>query len=323
MGNGIKVVADSARIELNREGVVPATYVNMSLHSAFFHLTKNADPIIYQRQTESEEDASAIHIEGRVDVEAGPRDNLVAYPLRFIQLAKTHDSHFWYAGHAAAAGSVSIDLTTAPAIPARFVGEFTLDSTDNLYGQDVMPFMNLRSPFQEGKRGARVSLMTALDDHPSVKMPLTFNNPATGVDNYLYEALCFKEFLTALVVPKGADAYQILAHLTWNIIWRASFRWRESAASGSADAGDGVQVDRKSYTCLATTTVSHFYRSKGVKGAPQDSSLAAKIEHPNLTVSETANALSKEASKQLKQRGIWNVQAYDTRVDPSIPVFLN
>jgi hypothetical protein len=319
----VKVLADSARIELNREGVVPATFVNMPLRSAFFHLTKNADPIIHQRPTESEQEASAIHIEGWVDVEAGPRDNLVGYPLRFIQLVKTHDFHFWFAGRTAAEGSVSIDLTTAPGIPARFVGEFVLDSTDNLYGENVIPFMNLRTPFTEGRRGARVTLMTALDDHPSVKMPLAFRNPATGDDNYLYEALCFKEFLTALVVPKGADAYQILAHLTWNIIWRATFSWKESAAQGSAGAGGGAQAGRKFYTCQATTTVSHFYRSKGVKGAPQDTTLAPKIERPNLNPGETANALSKGAMNQLKQPGIWNVQASDTRVDPNIPDFFN
>jgi hypothetical protein len=322
----IRVLADSAEMKVNRDEATPVTYVNMPLRSAFLYLNKNEDPIIYQQNTASEQDASAINIQGQVDVELGPRDDLSKWGFRFIQLAKTSIAYFAYAGRQSSHGSMYVHRAIAPALPAKYVHQFTLDSTENLYGKNVMPFMNLRAPLITRKRGGIATVSTDLDDHPHLKCALVIRNAETNLDNYLYHAIGLKEYITAFVVRDKAGVIQPLAHVDWHIFWQATYRWEgtreQDILSASAETRAEYVAVRGAdlvYTCLGSIADRRdVYVGKVIKGPPADTNLAAMITNPTADVNETAQALSQAAIKALNLPGIYNIK-YAKRRSPDVP----
>lgn len=320
----IRVIADSAEMKFDRTDAEPSAHVNMRLGSAFFHLEKNAEPIKERLSTTSEADTSAINIEGQVDVELGPRDDIMKSDFHFIQLSKTHDANFRYAGRKSSQGSIAINLDFPPLTPPAFSGQFTLDSTDKFFGgANIMPFTNRRVPKIIKKPGGRVTVQTDMDDHPNTMMRLALRNKKTNFDNYLYQAMVLKEFLTAFVVHKEGDApgrYQPLAYVLWNIFWKADFSWVENNPSAPTPEviHDITKIDGRLFTCRLTMTVHSLYNFRASK-SPPEKKLLDMITHPTTNPAHTSNAVNKAAIKALDAPG--NVQPYDFWWDKAIPNF--
>jgi hypothetical protein len=304
----------SATMKVDVEGSAPATDISANGRRAVFHLTRNADPIIGLSRATSDADASAIAIEGMIDVRLGPRETLNNFRIGFIQLCLLHTAQSVYAGKTSAEGSMAINYATPPAFPAQNAYEYNLDSDPTIFGPDVLPFTNNRTPVAVPKlsrTGANAGrpipgvlwVTASMDDHPNSSMNLAFRNRKTGADNYLTRATTEKSFVTAFVVQdKATRAITPFHHVTWHVRWNARYRW----ASG---------------VCRGVMEQPAFEVGTVTKGAPTDADVAAKITNPERDPDKCANALGRAAIQRLNDlasRDTFNVSAAN-RWPPDVP----
>lgn len=303
-------------MKLDKTDALPSCSVNTRLKSAFLHLDKNSDPITYQQSTPSEVEASAINITANVTVQGAP-DDIANSEFRFIQFAKTHTFLVQFAGLTARQGSVTVNLDLPPAHPARFSGQFLLDSTDQFYTGNVMPFMNKRPPDVTALPGGRRTVSVGMDDHPNSRLPLSIRNTATNTNNFLFKAILHKEFVTAFVVRRAgspAGTFEPLRFVVWNIYWTAKFQWERMNYAPTGGADDVADLGPGLFQCRPIMG-DRFLVAGGVGKTLEDKALLARFVRPPADVKETANVVNKGAIKALDQRGIANISAYRTWLD--------
>jgi hypothetical protein len=266
----------------------PFTEITFDGKSAVLHLSRNSDPILAQSKSTSDADASAINLAGQVAIQLEGREQISRWSFRFIQLARLNVAQVVYAGRESWHGSMALNHAVPPAYPAKFAYQFVLDSDPKVFGPGVLPFTNLRpaTVFQKyGPRNQRVpgalTINTDMDDHPNARMVLKLRNNRTQMDNYLFRATRDVSFLTAFVVrDEQTKIVTPLAHVTWQIVWRAQYKWENERCSG-------------------WMTARTFDVDQVIKGPPTDGALAGQITKPTTDASETANALSKAAIQAL------------------------
>jgi hypothetical protein len=286
----MEIVADSVKLTVDSTGVVPGVDITTDGRNAVLHLTKHAKLLLGEtRYTEKE--GSAINISGEVKARMNPRDDIRDWEFHFIQLAREIYRYVGYAGRAKTEGSMALNFAVSPLTPAKFAGEFCLDSGIDLNGTVVMPFTNLRSPnvTAPDRKGA-VTVTTDMDDHPNAVIPLKTGNLTTKSNNFLYRASAELELLTVFVVRHlddrtGKRVIQQLAYVGWSVTWIANFRW----------VGE---------RCTAALRTKEFAVDPGSKGAVPDPDLADMITNPTDRISETYNYLTNWAQKHIYDPGV-------------------
>jgi hypothetical protein len=278
----------SADITVDKIDSSPFTEITLNGKSAVLHLSRNSDPIIAQSKSTSDADASAINISGQVDLQLQGREQISRWSFHFIQFARLNVAQVIYAGRSSWHGSMALNYALPPAFPAKFAYQFVLDSDPKVFGPGVLPFTNLRAPnvFQKLVPGHKhvpgaLTISTDMDDHPNARMTLKLRNNRTGMDNFLFRATRDVSFLTAFVVrDEQTKVITPLAHVTWQIVWRAQYDWENER-------------------CTGRMTAKTFDVDKVIQGPPADAALAAQITKPTTDASETANALGRAAIQAL------------------------
>ena len=294
---------NSANMAVDIDGSAPDTDISPDKQWAVLHLSRNANPIIAGDRTASDADISAINISGTVDVYHSPAGDISKlWEFRFIQLARLSVVYALYAGRTPKDGFISINFAAPPAFPQKFAYDFVLDSAPEIFGPNVMPFTNLRAPVLFPKRNNKGNLVpgvstvvTDMDDHPSLRLRLAFQNKETTKDNFLAQVIREESFLTAFVVRDKQKKIKILAYVCWYATWKARYHWA---------GGD----------CIPHPVVGTFDVGKSIKGPPTGptmgktgSSLEAKITSPTTDPKETANTLARTATQNLGAHPLfWN-----------------
>ena len=294
----------SAKLKVDIAGSEPDTDISADGRWAFLHLKRNADLIVGGNRRASDADKSAIGITGEVEVKHSASEDLSKCDSRFIQLACPSINYALYAGPTSRDGFLSINYAAPPAYPQKFAYEFVLDAGPEFYGEEVMPFVNPRMPVIFPKRTNKGTLVPGfsivvadMDDHPSTRMSVVFDNKETGKLNYLAQAIREVYFLTAFVYRDEKSKIEILAHVSWRTLWKARYHW----VGGN---------------CIPYPVTGTFDADKPVKGPPTGpiwgrtgSSLAEKITKPGKKPKpdETANGLLRTALKNLDAHPLfWN-----------------
>lgn len=300
------IIRDSAVIEVNIEDARPGTSIDMDNHRAWLHMTKNADAVM---SGADEVAASGINLWGKVDVRLGRGENTSNWKFRFIQLAVNLGEYFAYAGKTSAAGYMQVYLDTPPAVPREYQYAFLLDSDPTIHGPGVMPFTNTRDhavqPKWSRSRGevpGVSTVLTSMDDAPSLRMSLAFKNMATHETNYLRMASVQKLFLTAFVVrDERTMKIEPLAFVPWSLSWAMSYRWQHNQCLTESVGGVFKVGD-------STRSIAPAAKWLGA----DENHLAQKIINPTTNPDETANAVSRKARRSLDQRdNTFNLQYFD------------
>ena len=278
---------NSAVILVDSEGATPGTNQSADKKSVFLHMTRNWSAATAKEPGTTDEVAQAIGFEGWIDVRFDSKEQRSGYQFRFVQLAKTVTAVWMYAGRKREHGSIWMNLAAPPAHSTKFVNQFCIDAEPGAFGDAVMPFTNLReqSYFPAMKNLHAVpgstTVSTKMFDHPFSKGRSQMVNRKTGELNRLLYAAHDSRFLTTFVVRNECTkAITPLAHVGWRVAWKARYRWNGDA-------------------CLLSMVEKTLDMSKSVKGPPKDKDLAARVTKPNMTKSETSNALMKAAIKAL------------------------
>ena len=296
-------------------GSAPDTDITPDLKWAVLHLTRNSGPVMAGHGGDDAR-ASAISIQGAVNVKFAASESATNWTFRFIQLVAHMESFARYFGRTSKDGFVSIDLASPPGVPQKFAYDFVLDSAPEIFGADVMPFTNLRAPAVMPKRNPRGDVvpgitlaMNTMDDHPSRRMTTAFKNKTTGAINYIAEALEQKLFLTAFVArEESTKKITTLGYVTWQAEWKAKYRWAGGRCLPYGQGG-ALKVD------------------KPVQGAPSQASvmghtgasMAAKITNPTTDANETANTITKNVAKALDAHPEWWNVEHGDKWPPSVP----
>jgi hypothetical protein len=266
---------DAISMEANIERSTPNTTIDHVNQRAWLHLNRKAQGLMAHAFRDQSQ-VDAIAITGKTGwMTLDGKDDLSQFEFHFIQLAKNNVDQTMYAGFRSSEGSVELNLAIPPAWPAKYTKRFCLDSeaTDMPFSDPRRPDEVLKMP---GKALASVTVSTY--DHPTSTFPLHVRNRKTNADNYLLRAIRDNEFLTAFVIRNTAKQISILAHLTWHVVWKFNYRWKDGECLGGWS--------------LSGTT---FTAERAVKGPPTDASLAAMITKPNMELSEIDNAMMRQA----------------------------
>jgi hypothetical protein len=254
------------------------------------------------RGQECDVEVSAININGSVDVHLRPGERVGNAEFHFIQLVTNMVSYSLFLGSAPDDGAISVNFAGPPAFPKKFAYDFALDSLP-----DRLPYTNLRDPAIFPKltnRGAPVSgtstIVTDMDDHPSARMKVAVTNRITKKLNFLAEAQTTKLFLTAFVTRETTTKrITPLAYVTWQIDWKAMYRWVKGRCLPVSVAGSSFNVGK--------TEKGSPEKERSVLGRT-GASMAFKITNPTTDPDETGNALDRQAHKALDVHPeIWNL----------------
>ncbi|WP_413989672.1 hypothetical protein ACMDCR_27545 [Labrys okinawensis] len=286
----MKIFEKTARMTVNTEGSVPSVSISRDGKAAVLHLERNHASLLgAARDIPDSRTTSAINIKGSVDAIFDQSDwtYMENIDFHFIQVARDTRWRNTYVGSKAQDGAIVHDLAAPPLLPAARVDRFLLDSgeakDDDGTLTNCMPFTNPRR-FAAWKKDNKdlQNITIDMDDHPNSRTPLRFPNSLARSTNYLFEASHQFEAVTAFVFRSRERKVQILAYISWNIIWLARFKWNRGVCTGSMVAKAFTVADMQ----LSSTN---------------DPEIDGIVKNPPQGLEETYNSVTNTAVQELSR----------------------
>jgi len=263
-------------------GSLPAAApaVDLLQDKAALHLTRGKGEILklvngqQLNSTPNQKRASAIQLTGTVLASADSEIDLDHdWRIHLMQFFFLQVSRAYYAGKSPSEGYVFIDL----AGPSLYAGyqKFVLDGDPNHMPYCEVEADSVVTPMPYGTWQAKV----AFNDHPFNTLPLSVPNPAAGNKaNYLFHVSKQFTVVTTLVAyDRNAQNIQPLCWLEWGAFLDATMRWQKGKNPPTSD--------------LPVIRISSFAASDPVQGTPPHKGIAALLNNPPSSASDTFNAM--------------------------------
>jgi hypothetical protein len=171
------------------------------------------------------------------------------WKIGFIQIVRENSFRAVYGGRILSEGSVVCDPHLSSTTP-----RVILDNSDPA----VIPFYALPDDV------INLTMSPETGDSPGFTVPLIVGNDAVkGIDNFLASFENDMEFWTTLTVMEPSKALHFLAHIHWQVIFRAGVLWR---------AGTPIAPDQSSIKFESM-----------VDGAPTETAVSAILSSPTLS----------------------------------------
>jgi hypothetical protein len=235
---------DSANIAVKTIGDTPACRVVPSEVTAHFD---SCD------QTQSK---PAIFMEATVKATKAQTDSTGNWDIGFIQVFSEPVNIYHFAGLHDTDGSVILDFSD---------DAYLLDSEKYWFGFTNDSASTSRPDPQQAQGQAMGIIVGAtMNDNPTDKMSLDWQNYRTNKRNFLIRAQRQFDITTAFVVRERANTgapFDILGHFAWHGFWEFAFTWSRKNPT----------------TPTVSDEQSDFWADAFVKGPPQDAKIAKQI----------------------------------------------
>jgi hypothetical protein len=171
-----------------------------------------------------------------------------------------------YAGREDAEGQVVID-------PLSLIGTNFLIDRDPA-GAAFSPFA--KNPSLTGFDASTNEVTVLLDDHPMITVRDRVQNFTTGHPNFIFSLVDHREAVSIFVVRDKFGIFTPLAHLTWDLFYSGTFKWRNRHI-------------------LIDNDVSSFTPKPFAKGAPTDRRITALMSKLSPSIAPMFNPTSQNA----------------------------
>jgi hypothetical protein len=263
-------------VDIIKAGVVAeaTTEVGTDQRSVSFNLRRNFNRIDPPRS------GTAFQFLGHVGVSFAPGDPVTDFTFGWVQFMRQIDLRIVYAGREDVEGQVVSS-------PLSLIGtNFLIDR---------LPAGSAFSPFAQnpilGRFDAGIGqFLMPQEDHPMITVRDRVHNFTTGHPNFLFSLLDHREAVSIFVVRDKFGAFTQLAHVSWDLFYQGTFKWRDGHILTVSDNWDftpkpavkGPPTDRRITALMAklSPSIAPMFNPTG-EGALRAAAVPPPPDNPN------------------------------------------